>query len=82
MNEINKELDNKTALGSHCFLLGTDVWQLDNKKKEQIQKLFSNNPKLEKLIRIAKVLDKYQKEINYYQARIRNILKIIHKKLV
>ena len=33
-----------------------------------------------KLIKIAEALDKYQKEITYYQTRIRNILENINKK--
>jgi len=70
--------ENQTLLGTHCFMLGTDVWQLS--QKEAITKLFPNHPKLEKLIQIAQILDKYQQEITYYQTRIRNLLTEITKK--
>lgn len=61
--------NNKTCLGNHCWLLGTDVWQI-----QALKKLLPQNDKLDKIIQIAQILGKYQKEINYYQARIRATL--------
>ena len=62
------------------ILLGTDVWQLQIKKIEAIKKLLPQNDKLDKIIQIAEVLDKHQKEIDYYQSRIRNTLNEITKR--
>ena len=76
----NPNLEKKTALGTHVFCLGTDVWQLQIKKIEAIKKLLPQNNKLDKIIQIAQVLDKHQKEIDYYQSRIRNTLNEITKR--
>lgn len=76
MNEKNKP---NPGLGNHCWLLGTDVWQLGS-EKERLKKLFPQSPNLTKLVQIAQVLDKYQQEIIYYQTRIRTILQNLEKK--
>jgi len=78
MNEDNERDKPNTLLGTHCWLLGTDAWQL-GAEKERLKKLFPNNPKLEKLVKIAQVLGKYQPEISYYQGRIRGILQNLEK---
>jgi hypothetical protein len=78
-NKVNHPSDSDRGnkpnihLGNYCWLLGTDVWQL-GAQKHQINKLFPDNPQLAQLIRIAQVLAKYQREITYYQARIKAIL--------
>ena len=78
MTENNQRDKPNTRLGNHCWLLGTDCWQLGT-QKEILQKLFPNNPKLDKLVQIAQILDKYQKEIDYYQTRIRGILEVMRE---
>lgn len=79
MNQNNSGDKSNTCLGNHVWCLGTDVWQLQVKKTEAIKKLLPQNDKLDKIIQIAQILDKYQKEIDYYQVRIRGILEVIAK---